>query len=87
MLFDAGEDEKESSFVNDGYAEVSEDEVAEELAHLVGVEEEEVEPLPIIEVQHPANLPCPWHGPRGCATSGATGAATTTALRRGSTST
>ena len=54
MLFDAGEDEKESSFGNDG-----EDEVAEELAHLVGVEEEEVEPLPIIEVQHPANLPCP----------------------------
>ena len=51
---DAGEDEKESSFGNDG-----EDEVAEELAHLVGVEEEEVEPLPIIEVQHPANLPCP----------------------------
>ena len=76
MLFDAGEDEKESSFGNDG-----EDEVAEELAHLVGVEEEEVEPLPIIEVQHPANLPCPWHGPRGCATSGATGAATTAAIR------
>ena len=56
---DAGEDEKESSFGNDGYAEVGEDEVAEELAHLEGVEDEEVEPLPIIEVQHPANLPCP----------------------------
>ena len=61
--------------------------MAEELAHLEGVEDEEVEPLPIIEVQHPANLPCPWHGPRGCATSGATGEATTTALRGGTTST
>ena len=54
MLFDAGEDENESRFGNDGYAEM-----AEELAHLEVVEDDEVEPLPIIEVQHPANLPCP----------------------------
>ena len=56
MQTDAGEGENESGFGNDCYA----DEVAEELALLESVEDEEVVPMPIIVVQPTslANVHC-----------------------------